>query len=143
MISSESNSELNINVLTDKDQGDSQELDHLLIDQDDDQELDHLMTDQNDGQETDHLMIGEDQDGSTSRKQEESDSGKERTTKRKRPMKLLLIRIPWFVVGFLILVTGLVLSQYSIDLPYQPVEECDEAFNDTNSTMIYNDTLSV
>ena len=157
MISSNSNSELN-NILTGKNQDDSQEIEHLITeeDQDNSQELDHLLTDQDGGQELGHLltedqdgseeierlMTREDQNGNISREQQASDNGGDCTIKRKRSIKLLLIRIPWFITGSVILVIALVLSQYHIDLPYQPVEECDDVLNDTNVTVMYNDTLS-
>ena len=49
-------------------------------------------------------------------------------------IKLLLIRTPWYIIGLVILVTGVVLSQYRIHLPYEA--ECDDIYNDnfTNST---------
>ena len=53
---------------------------------------------------------------------------------RPSPIKLLLIRTPWYIIGLVVLVTGVVLSQYHIHLPYEA--ECDDTYNDnfTNST---------
>ena len=53
---------------------------------------------------------------------------------RTSPIKLLLIRTPWYIIGLVVLVTGVVLSQYHIHLPYEA--ECDDTYNDnfTNST---------
>ena len=41
---------------------------------------------------------------------------------------------PWYIIGLVILVTGVVLSQYHVHLPYEA--ECDDMYNDnfTNST---------
>ena len=49
-------------------------------------------------------------------------------------IKLLLIRTPWYIIGLVVIVTGVVLSQYRIHLPYEA--ECDDIYNDnfTNST---------
>ena len=52
-------------------------------------------------------------------------------TIRAPPIKLLLIRTPWFIIGLVVLVAGVVLSQYRIHLPYEA--ECDNE-NFTNST---------
>jgi len=56
------------------------------------------------------------------------------------PIKLLLIRTPWYIIGLVILVTGVVLSQYTIHVPYQA--QCDDVYsnnvtNNTNATMEY------
>ena len=40
------------------------------------------------------------------------------------PIKLLLIRTPWYIIGLVVLVTGIVLSQYTIHVPYQA--QCDD-----------------
>ena len=152
MISSNSNSELltqnscqELDHLLTEDQDDSQEIDHLITeDQDDSQEIDHLITKDQDGSQEIDRLITKDQDGSTSREQQEYDNGRESIIERKRSVKLLLIRrIPWFITGSVVLVIALVLSRYHINLPYQPVEQCDDVFNDTNftkSTDLYNDT---
>ena len=64
---------------------------------------------------------------------EDSDKN-ENDTIRTSPIKLLLIRTPWYIIGLVVLVTGVVLSQYHIHLPYEA--ECDDTYNDnfTNST---------
>ena len=41
------------------------------------------------------------------------------------PIKLLLIRTPWYIIGLVILITGVDLSQYTIHVPYQA--QCDDA----------------
>jgi len=56
------------------------------------------------------------------------------------PIKLLLIRTPWYIIGLVILITGVVLSQYTIHVPYQA--QCDDVYsnnltNNTNTTMEY------
>ena len=56
------------------------------------------------------------------------------------PIKLLLIRTPWYIIGLVILITGVVLSQYTIHVPYQA--QCDDVHsnnltNNTNLTMEY------
>ena len=56
------------------------------------------------------------------------------------PIKLLLIRTPWYIIGLAILITGVVLSQYTIHVPYQA--QCDDAesnnlTDNTNATMEY------
>ena len=57
-------------------------------------------------------------------------------TIRAPPIKLLLIRTPWFIIGLVVLVAGVVLSQYRIHLPYEA--ECDDVYSDnfTNSTTV-------
>ena len=62
------------------------------------------------------------------------DNDNENDTIRTSPIKLLLIRTPWYIIGLVVLVTGVVLSQYHIHLPYEA--ECDDTYNDnfTNST---------
>ena len=59
---------------------------------------------------------------------------KKSDTVRTSPIKLLLIRTPWYIIGLVVLVTGVVLSQHHIHLPYEA--ECDDTYNDnfTNST---------
>ena len=75
---------------------------------------------------------------------EENDSGSDtddnnnlNETIRTSPVKLLLIRTPWYIIGLVVLVTGVVLSQYHIHLPYKA--ECDDTYNDnfTNSTITH------
>ena len=75
---------------------------------------------------------------------EDSDKN-ENDTIRTSPIKLLLIRTPWYIIGLVVLVTGVVLSQYHIHLPYEA--ECDDTYNDnfTNSTTthpITNDSVN-
>ena len=65
---------------------------------------------------------------------EESNSESRNTSHGQSHIKLLLIRTPWYIIGLVVLVTGVVLSQYHIHLPYEA--ECDDTYNDnfTNST---------
>ena len=50
-------------------------------------------------------------------------------------IKLLLIRTPWYIIGLVLLVTGVVLSQYRIHLPYET--QCDDMYNNlTNSSTV-------
>ena len=52
-----------------------------------------------------------------------------------RVIKLLLIRTPWYIIGLVLLVTGVVLSQYRIHLPYEA--QCDDMYNNlTNSSTV-------
>ena len=77
-----------------------------------------------------------------SKEQEQASSGSDEddidesvTSRTSSPViKLLLIRSPWYIIGLVLLVTGVVLSQYRIHLPYEA--ECDVIYNDnfTNST---------
>ena len=62
------------------------------------------------------------------------DNDNENDAIRTSPIKLLLMRTPWYIIGLVVLVTGVVLSQYHIHLPYEA--ECDDTYNDnfTNST---------
>ena len=64
----------------------------------------------------------------------DEDENKENDASKISPIKLLLIRTPWYIIGLVVLVTGLVLSQYRIHLPYEA--ECDDVYDDnfTNST---------
>ena len=64
------------------------------------------------------------------------------------PIKLLLIRTPWYIIGLVVLVTGIFLSRYTIHVPYQA--HCDDQLhnitnststNNTNITMDYNYVL--
>jgi len=52
------------------------------------------------------------------------------------PIKLLLIRTPWYIIGLVLLITGVVLSQYTIHVPYQ--DQCDDVYsnNVTNNTNV-------
>jgi len=72
----------------------------------------------------------EDTDGSSS---DEDDDAKNETYRTSWPavIKLLLLRTPWYIIGLVVLVVGLVLSQYRIHLPYEA--ECDDNF--TNSSI--------
>ena len=74
-------------------------------------------------EETDSIMTGDDDDGHNDNVTSD--------TIRAPPIKLLLIRTPWFIIGLVVLVAGVVLSQYRIHLPYEA--ECDDD-NFTNST---------
>ena len=68
------------------------------------------------------------------KKTDNEESNNENKDIRPSPIKLLLIRTPWYIIGLVVLVTGVVLSQYHIHLPYEA--ECDDTYNDnfTNST---------
>ena len=58
------------------------------------------------------------------------------------PIKLLLIRTPWYIIGLVVLVTGIVLSQYTIHVPYQA--QCDDQLhNITNSTSTNNTNITM
>ena len=64
-----------------------------------------------------------------SKEQEEATSGsdddnKESDASKTSSIKLLLLRTPWYIIGLVVLVVGLVLSQYRIQLPYEA--ECDD-----------------
>ena len=69
----------------------------------------------------------------TSSASDEDDDSETGTSKRS-PIKLLLMRTPWYIIGLVVLVTGVVLSQYTIHLPYEA--DCDDVYTDnyTNST---------
>ena len=71
----------------------------------------------------------------TSSSSDEDDDNKNHTSRTSSSViKLLLIKTPWYIIGLVVLVTGVVLSQYRIHLPY--AAECDDIYNDnfTNST---------
>ena len=71
----------------------------------------------------------------TSSGSDEDDDNKNHTSRTSSSViKLLLIRTPWYIIALVLLVTGVVLSQYRIHLPYEA--ECDDIYNDnfTNST---------
>ena len=76
---------------------------------------------------------------------EENSNESIETSCRPSPIRLILIRTPWYIIGLVVLVTGVVLSQYHIHLPYEA--ECDDTYNDnfTNSTTthpITNDSVN-
>ena len=63
------------------------------------------------------------------------------SNRRKSAIKLLLIRTPWFIIGLLILVMAVVLSQYHVHLPYQQTAaNCDGVFNDTIDEMNFTNS---
>ena len=67
---------------------------------------------------------------------DEDGDTKNKTYRTSSPLiKLLLVRTPWYLIGIVVLVVGLVLSQYRIHLPYEA--ECDDLHDDnfTNSTI--------
>ena len=109
------------------------ELDNIPTD---DQEEIVLLTDE------DH----EDKDGDsvTSGELQECSRDEESNGRRKTSIKLLLIRTPWFIIGLVILVMAVVLSQYRVHLPYQQTaaicSDNDTIDNDdmnfTNSSII-------
>ena len=72
--------------------------------------------------------------------EEENNTSDEEEDETTSPIKLLLIRTPWYIIGLVILITGVVLSQYTIHVPYQA--QCDDVHsnnltNNTNLTMEY------
>ncbi|XP_065908684.1 multidrug and toxin extrusion protein 1-like [Dysidea avara] len=72
--------------------------------------------------------------------EEENNTSDEEEDETTSPIKLLLIRTPWYIIGLVILITGVVLSQYTIHVPYQA--QCDDVHsnnltNNTNLTMDY------
>ena len=71
------------------------------------------------------------------REESNSSNDKDNDNGRAIPIKLLLMRTPWYIIGLVVLVTGVVLSQYTIHLPYEA--DCDDVYsdNDTNSTATY------
>ena len=75
-----------------------------------------------------------------------SEEGEDRMSdvedKKTSPIKLLLIRTPWYIIGLVVLVTGIVLSQYTIHVPYQA--QCDDQLhNITNSTSTNNTNITM
>ena len=66
--------------------------------------------------------------------EEESNTIGEDDEQTTSPIKLLLIRTPWYIIGLVILITGVVLSQYTIHVPYQA--QCDDSNNLTNNTNV-------
>jgi len=95
------------------------------------------------------LIDSEELEETGSSSDEDDDNVNESDTRIVSPIKLLLIRTPWFIIGLVVLITGVVLSQYRIHLPYEA--ECDDDINSdiTNSTTpvpitnsSINDTLS-
>ena len=78
------------------------------------------------------LVSSEELEETSSGSDEDDDNNSD--TVRTSPIKLLLMRTPWYIIGLVVLVTGVVLSQYHIHLPYEA--ECDDTYNDnfTNST---------
>ena len=85
----------------------------------------------NDTSDADYIELIEREDSNFSSNE---DNDNKSDTIRTSPIKLLLIRTPWYIIGLVVLVTGVVLSQYHIHLPYKA--ECDDTYNDnfTNST---------
>ena len=79
--------------------------------------------------EDDAVLIREESNSSNDK--DNNDNG------RAIPIKLLLMRTPWYIIGLVVLVTGVVLSQYTIHLPYEA--DCDDVYSDnyTNSTAVY------
>ena len=82
------------------------------------------------------LISSEELEETSSCSDEEEEDTDKRVTSRtsSHVIKLLLIRTPWYIIGLVLLVTGVVLSQYRIHLPYEA--QCDDMYNDnsTNST---------
>ena len=78
------------------------------------------------------LISSEELEETTSGSDEDDDN--ETGTSKRSPIKLLLMRTPWYIIGLVVLVTGVVLSQYTIHLPYEA--DCDDVYSDnyTNST---------
>lgn len=69
------------------------------------------------------------------------DCNMEEGNRRKSAIRLLLIRVPWFIIGLLILVMAVVLSQYHVHLPYQhTAASCDDVFNETIDDMNFTNS---
>lgn len=141
MASSNCNSKELSSILIDQD--DNEDQNDLLKNQDDsddqdgNEDQDNLLRNQDDSEEHD-LLIMRDQDdneddlltGDTETNGEQGD--KDNTTRGKNSIKLILKRTPWLIIGLVILITGLLLSQHRIDLPYQPTASCTDQVNATN-----------
>jgi len=92
-------------------------------------------------EELDDLLTNEDQNNSEQENNSDMElqSNKDdnsSTNRGKSPIKLLLSRIPWLIIGLLILVTGVILSQYRIHLPYHPATAAScsvDVINDNNT----------
>ena len=73
-----------------------------------------------------------------SKEQEKATSGSDEennirtVTSKVSHIKLLLLRTPWYIIGLVVLVVGLALSQYRIHLPYEA--ECDDLYNVLNNS---------
>ena len=109
----------------------------------------------------DELVLLTDEDCDESEEQddnvklEESSKDEVINVREKSAIKLLLTRAPWFMIGLLILVAAVVLSQYRVHLPYeQPATNCTDVLNNdttdydevnftntTNTTVIHYNTL--
>ena len=73
-----------------------------------------------------------DEDSRTSYDETAALINKDNTVIVKTSVKLLLMRLPWFIIGLAILGVGVMLSRYRIDLPYEG--SCDDDDNISNST---------
>ena len=80
------------------------------------------------------LISSEELEETSSGSDEEEDTNKSVTSRASsHVIRLLLIRTPWYIIGLVVLVTGVVLSQYRIHLPYEA--QCDDMYNNlTNSS---------
>ena len=88
------------------------------------------------------VLVREEETNSSS---DEDVNNNESDTITVSPIKLLLMRTPWFIIGLVVLITGVILSQHRIHLPYEA--ECDDINSDnfTNSTTpdpVTNHTIS-
>ena len=78
------------------------------------------------------LLTDEEQDEDVTSEEPVLSRDEESIGRRKSVIKLLLIRAPWYIIGLLILVIAIVLSQYDIHLPYQhTTTSCTDVLNDT------------
>ena len=93
--------------------------------------MDNLKSESSRSVDEDDVVLIREESNSSSDK-DDNDNG------RAIPIKLLLMRTPWYIIGLVVLVTGVVLSQYTIHLPYEA--DCDDVYSDnyTNSTATYN-----
>ena len=88
----------------------------------------------NDGGDSEEviLLTDNEQDEDMTRDKPVPCRDEESIGRRKSPIKLLLIRAPWYIIGLLILAIAVVLSQYDIHLPYQhTATTCTGVLNDT------------
>ena len=85
------------------------------------------------------LINSKDQEEATSGSDDDNNN-KESDASKTSFIKLLLLKTPWYIIGLVVLVVGLVLSQYRIHLPYEA--ECDDDlyFVLNNSSTLTTDT---
>lgn len=106
----------------------------------DNEELDDFLTDedQDDSEQENNSDVKSEQENSSDMELEPNKDEDGSTNRKKSPIKLLLGRCPWFIIGLLILVTGVVLGQYHIHLPYHPATAANcsvDVYNDNNTNV--------